>query len=117
MSGNTGGFQQLRNAAPIFAALGDPSRLSIIERLCEAGPLPTIRLQSGSGGVSRQGITKHLRVLEDAGLVESFRIGRDRQWQLRTEHLAELRAYLGQVTAEWDARLQRLKAFVEDGEG
>lgn len=107
------GLRQYQSAAPVFAALGDPSRLSIIERLCAAGPLPTTRLQ---GGVSRQGITKHLRVLEEAGLVESFRVGRDRQWQLRTEHLAAMRTYLDRVAAEWDVRLLRLKALVEDGQ-
>ena len=100
--------------APVFAALGDPCRLSIIERLCEAGPLPTAMLNN-SGKVSRQGLTKHLRVLEIAGLVGSFRVGRDRHWEVRTEQLASLRAYLEQVTIEWEARLARLKLLVEEG--
>lgn len=103
-----------KNNAPLFSALGDPCRLSIIERLCEHGPLPTIRLTDGGRGVSRQGITKHLRVLEDAGLVESFRVGKDRLWQVRVAQLATLRAYLDQIAAEWDARLKRLKLLVED---
>jgi DNA-binding transcriptional ArsR family regulator len=66
-------------AVPLFAALGDPVRLAMIARLCDSGPLPTIELKQGVG-VSRQAITKHLQVLESAGLVRSERVGRDRQW-------------------------------------
>ena len=70
------------DAAPIFAAPGDPSRLPIVLRLCEPGPLATTDLIAG-GAISRQGLTRQLRVLEEAGLVESFRAGRDRHWRLR----------------------------------
>jgi DNA-binding transcriptional ArsR family regulator len=105
------------STAPLFAALGDPCRLSIIDRLCEAGPLPTIKLNDSGMGVSRQGLTKHLRVLEDAGLVDSFRAGRDRHWQVRTEQFATLRAYLDQVSIEWETRLERLKCLVEEEAG
>ncbi|MET0429060.1 MAG: helix-turn-helix transcriptional regulator [Microvirga sp.] len=104
----------LGSAAPIFAALGDPIRLSIIGQLCESGPLPTVRLQGASRGVSRQGLTKHLRVLEDAGLVDSVRIGRDRQWRLQPRRIAMLRQHLEDVSAAWDGRIERLRAFVED---
>ncbi|MBZ9936565.1 metalloregulator ArsR/SmtB family transcription factor [Mesorhizobium sp. BR1-1-16] len=114
MSGGTT-VQHLEVTAPIFAALGDPSRLSIIERLGADGPLPTTRLNGPGSGVTRQGITKHLRVLENAGLVESFRVGRDRLWRLRTEQLVIARGYLDQVSAEWDGRLARLKSLVESG--
>lgn len=114
MLGGDPEFEYLASAAPIFAALGDPVRLSIVRRLCECGPLPTVRLKEGAGGVSRQGITKHLRVLEDAGLVESSRLGRDRQWRLQDQQIAVLRQYLDQISAQWDARLGRLKALIED---
>lgn len=104
-------------AAPIFAALGDPYRLAIVERLCAGGPLPTATLSRVGKSVSRQGLTKHLHVLEDAGLVESFRVGRDRHWQVRRERIGDVKAQLDRLEAAWDARLGRLRAFVEEGEG
>jgi DNA-binding transcriptional ArsR family regulator len=97
----------------MFAALGDPIRLEIVERLCASGPLATMRLTDGAG-VTRQGITKHLRVLEQAGLIESRRAGRDREWQVRLGEIAELRARLDQISALWDVRIERLRAFVEE---
>ena len=100
--------------APIFSALADPVRLAIVARLCKEGPLPTIDLKQGAGGVSRQGITKHLQVLEHVGLVESSRVGRDRQWRLQVQQFAAIREYLDWVSAQWDRRLERLRAFVED---
>jgi DNA-binding transcriptional ArsR family regulator len=99
--------------APVFAALGDPCRLSIMACLCNGGPLPTMALTQACGAVTRQGMTKHLRVLESAGLIESFRRGRERLWQVRTGPMAELRQDLDRLSAEWDARLARLKALVE----
>jgi len=99
-------------AAPVFAALGDPVRLAIIDRLCAGGPLPTIRLQQGRL-LSRQAITKHLRVLERAGLVCSSRSGRDRLWQLQERQLVRMREYLDRMSVQWDERLARLKLLVE----
>lgn len=113
MSGSVHTPAGLPSAAPIFAALGDSCRLSIVERLCLDGPLPTSGLNDG-GGVSRQGLTKHLRVLESAGLVDSFRVGRDRHWRVRPEQLTTVRTYLDQIAAEWDARLNRLRALIDD---
>jgi DNA-binding transcriptional ArsR family regulator len=104
----------LSRAAPIFAALGDPVRLAMLARLSRNGPLPTISFKKGCG-VTRQGITKHLRVLEEAGLVSSNRVGRDRQWEIRAPQLAAARGYLNRISAQWDLRLGRLRAFVEDG--
>jgi DNA-binding transcriptional ArsR family regulator len=102
------------NAAPVFAALGDPVRLAILDRLSGGGPLPTVRLQRGRN-LSRQAITKHLRVLERAGLVCSRRSGRDRLWQLQERQLLRTREYLEQRSAQWDARLVRLRSMVEGG--
>lgn len=99
-------------AAPLFAALGDPVRLAMIAKLCEHGPLPTIQLKH-SIGLSRQAVTKHLAVLEDAGLVISERVGRDRQWRMQAQRLAAVRARLEQISAQWDVRLERLRALVE----
>jgi DNA-binding transcriptional ArsR family regulator len=103
----------LTRTAPLFAALGDPVRLAMVARLCTDGPLPTISLKQGTP-VSRQAVTKHLRMLEDAGLVQSQRVGRDRLWQIETRQLTEVRRYLDQISAQWDATVERLRRFVED---
>lgn len=100
-------------AAPVFAALGDPFRLAVVARLCRDGPMPTARLTAGSG-ITRQAVTKHLRALEDAGLVRSGRAGRDRLWQVERPRLAAMRDYLDEISREWDDRLARLRAFVEE---
>ena len=107
--------EDLSTAAPMFAALGDSVRLAMLARLCADGPLPTVSLKQGAD-VTRQGITKHLHVLEEAGLVSSERVGRDRQWQIRAQQLAAAREYLDLVSAQWDLRLERLRAFVEASE-
>jgi DNA-binding transcriptional ArsR family regulator len=99
-------------AAPLFAALGDRVRLAMIARLSAGGPLPTIRL-TREAGLTRQAVTKHLKVLEGAGLVHSQRVGRDRSWRLEARRLAQARAYLDRISALWDARIERLRAFVE----
>jgi DNA-binding transcriptional ArsR family regulator len=105
--------EQLAQAAPLFAALGDPVRLDIVQRLCRQGPLPTVQLRQGTR-ISRQAITRHLQVLEDAGLVASGRVGRDRQWKMQARQLAALSACLERISVQWDTRLERLKALVED---
>ena len=97
---------------PIFAALGDPVRLAIVARLCSDGPLPTITLKDQTG-VSRQGVSKHLRLLQQSGLVRSAREGRDRVWRIETRRIAQARTYLALMSAQWDARLERLRSFVE----
>src|SRR5437763_11336944 len=103
---------QLAKAVPIFAALGEAIRLSMIAQLSSEGPLPTIQLKQRTD-ISRQAVTKHLRILEDAGLVRSDRVGRDRLWRVDTRHLVEVRKYLDQISAQWDQRLERLRTLVE----
>ncbi|HSV57262.1 MAG TPA: metalloregulator ArsR/SmtB family transcription factor [Variovorax sp.] len=103
---------QLADAAPVFAALGDATRLAIVARLCHEGPQSIVRLTEGSA-VSRQAISKHLRALEGAGLVRSDRSGRECIWALRTQRLAQARRYLDQISTQWDDALERLRAFVE----
>ena len=103
---------RLAQAAPVFAALGDPSRLRIVARLCNGGPLSIVRLTEG-GEVSRQAVSKHLRALEDAGLVRSIRAGRERIWELETRRLAEAGHWLAVISTQWDQALGRLKVFVE----
>lgn len=107
--------ENLGNAAPLFAALGDETRLNIVARLCAAGPQSIVRLTEGTK-VSRQAITKHLHALADAGLVRSTRDGRERIWQLQTKRLADVRGYLDQISTQWDDAIERLRAFVEHDE-
>lgn len=102
----------LSEAAPLFAALGDPTRLHIVARLCAGGPLSIARLTEGSR-VSRQAITKHLDALSEAGILRSERAGRERIWQLQPRRLAEVRRYLDQISEQWDQALGRLRALVE----
>ncbi|MHB8576572.1 MAG: ArsR/SmtB family transcription factor [Dehalococcoidia bacterium] len=107
------GTTETAHAAPLFAALGDETRLALVNRLSDAGPLSIARLTSGSG-VTRQAITKHLRVLADAGFVHGVRRGRERIWELDTERLDEARRGLDQISQRWDEALDRLKRFVEE---
>src|SRR5271168_1324543 len=81
---------KLADAAPIFAALGDDTRLHIVARLCGDGPLSIVQL-ADTAAVSRQAVTKHLRALEVVGLARSSRVGRKRIWELQTKRLAEAR--------------------------
>jgi DNA-binding transcriptional ArsR family regulator len=103
---------RLRESAPVFAALGDETRLRIVARLCEEGPLSITRLSEGAG-VSRQAITKHLNALSHAGLARSARSGREQIWELETRRLELARRYLDQISSQWDVALARLTAFVE----
>jgi len=106
---------RIAGAAPIFAALGDETRLRIVARMSGEGPLSIMRLAAGAA-VSRQAITKHLHALEDAGLARSSRVGRERIWELRTRRLFEATRYLDQISQHWDAALDRLRALVEKEE-
>jgi DNA-binding transcriptional ArsR family regulator len=101
------------NPAPVFAALGDETRLEIVARLCKHGPLSISRLTDGTR-ISRQGITKHLDALSAAGVVRSERAGRERIWQIETKQLAEARGYLDRISVQWDAVIERLRLFVEN---
>ncbi|MDY7228101.1 ArsR/SmtB family transcription factor [Hyalangium rubrum] len=103
---------ELNASAPIFAALGDETRLRLVSRLCVEGPMSIARLSDGSG-VTRQAITKHLHVLADAGLVRGTRHGRESLWELEPQRLEEARRCLDHISRQWDEALGRLKALVE----
>jgi DNA-binding transcriptional ArsR family regulator len=103
---------QLAGVAVVFAALGDATRMRIVARLCEAGPLSIVRLTQGSN-ISRQAIAKHLYALKNAGLVQSDRKGRERIWELRLPRLNQARHYLDRISNQWDAALERIRDFVE----
>ena len=106
---------KLAEAAPVFAALGDETRLKLVARLCTSGPQSIVRLTHGAK-VSRQAITKHLHALAHAGVVRSRREGRERIWEIQTKRLAEVRQYLDQISGQWDEALGRLRALVEKEE-
>lgn len=99
--------------ARLFAALGDETRLRLVSRLCDEGPLSVTAL-TGGFQVTRQAITKHLLVMEEAGLVRHSRHGRESVWQLTPERLDDARHYLEQISRQWDDALGRLRAFVEE---
>jgi DNA-binding transcriptional ArsR family regulator len=101
------------NAAPIFAALGDETRLHLVARLGREGPLSIAKLTERTT-ITRQAVAKHLRVLEGAGVVASSRDGRESVWTLETKRLEDVRAHLDVISRQWDDTLERLRAFVED---
>jgi DNA-binding transcriptional ArsR family regulator len=105
----------LRHAAPVFAALGDGVRLCLVARLSAGGPLSISRLSRGVP-VTRQAVTKHLHVLEEAGLVAGTRRGREQIWELQPAALAEARRALDTIGSQWENALGRLKDFVESGD-
>lgn len=104
--------QRFAAAAPVFAALGDETRLSIVARMCTSGPQSIVQLTEG-GEVTRQAVTKHLQALALAGLVRSRRQGRERIWSLQPTRLAEAKQHLELISSQWDAAIERLRAFVE----
>jgi DNA-binding transcriptional ArsR family regulator len=102
-----------RNHALVFAALGDETRLSLVAVLCGGQPRSISQLTERSR-LTRQAITKHLRVLEGAGLVHSVRSGRESLFRFDPEPIEEIKEYLELVSEQWDQALARLKSFVED---
>ncbi len=99
-------------SAPLFAALGDETRLELLARLCAGGPQSIARLTAGSH-VTRQAVTKHLLVLADAGLVSSSRRGRETRWTLQPAQLEVARRYLDRMEEQWTWRLQALERHLE----
>jgi DNA-binding transcriptional ArsR family regulator len=102
----------LADSLPVFAALADETRLRLVSRLCEEGPSSIAQLTSGSE-VTRQAISKHLRLMEEAGLLRARRQGRESVWELEPRRLDAVRRCLDEISAQWDGALGRLKAFVE----
>ncbi|HEY0593391.1 MAG TPA: metalloregulator ArsR/SmtB family transcription factor [Thermoanaerobaculia bacterium] len=102
----------LARSAPLFAALGDPTRLRVVARLSAHGPLSISELTEGAD-VSRQAVTKHLEVLATTGLVHDFRKGRERVWELAPDRLDDARRALDLIAKRWDEAIERLRALVE----
>lgn len=101
-----------KTPAAVFAALGDATRLSVLTRLCNGQPQSISRLTAGTN-LSRQAVTKHLRVLAHAGVVRNLRVGRENLFALEPQPLAEVRDYLDRIAKEWDDALARLKSHLE----
>ena len=104
--------RKLAGSAPIFAALGDETRLRLVASLSTKGPMSIANLTEGTD-VTRQAIAKHLRVMELAGLVRSSRKGREAIFQLEPDRLDDARHWLDAIATEWDSALARLAKFVE----
>ncbi len=102
----------LRHAVPIFAALGDQTRLRLIAILCAGGAMSIAQLTAGTD-MTRQGITKHLQILAGAGLVHDVKVGRERRWQFEPSQIEEARRSLDLIAQQWDQALNRLKMAVE----
>lgn len=105
--------RRARDAAPRFAALGDPTRLQLVERLGDGQPRPVTSLARGFR-MSRQAVSKHLAVLEAAGLLRREQVGRESRYSIEPDAVAELQAYLDRVARQWDDALARLRAHVEN---
>jgi DNA-binding transcriptional ArsR family regulator len=103
---------QITNSASVFFALGDETRLGLLARLCDDGPTSIAKLTE-SFDMTRQAISKHLRVMADAGVVHSTQRGRESIWRLEPKRLADARQHLDAISAQWTGALQRLKRFVE----
>lgn len=112
MSAALKGARRVAEAAPVFAALGDETRLKLLSRLCQEGPLSISRLSEGAP-ITRQAVTKHLDTLEGSGLVQASQKGRERIYEFAPARLRAAQRYLAQVSAEWDDALERLRRYVE----
>jgi DNA-binding transcriptional ArsR family regulator len=106
--------RKVTGAAPLFAALGDPTRLALLQRLSKGGPA-SISVLADDFDTTRQGVTKHLRVLEAAGIIGGERRGREHVWAINPGRLAEAQRHLEVIARGWDDALARLKAHLEEG--
>jgi len=100
-------------SALVFAALGDATRLELVSRLGDGQQHSIAELTEGLG-LTRQGVTKHLHVLQRAGVVSCERVGRESRFAIRPDSLGNARDYLARASAQWDEAIERLRASVED---
>lgn len=107
------GLAAFKTRASVFAALGDETRLSVLARLANGEAQSISRLTAGTN-LTRQAVTKHLRILEVAGVVRSVRVGRESQFEFEPKPIDDVREYLDHVSKQWDGALARLKSLVED---
>jgi DNA-binding transcriptional ArsR family regulator len=105
--------RSLTSAALLFAALGDPTRLTLLQRLSHGGPASIATLAAGQS-MTRQGVTKHLHVLAAAGIIDGDRQGREQVWAVNPRRLADGRRHLDVIAAGWDEALARFKMLAEE---
>ena len=98
--------------ARVFAALGDKTRLALVARLC-SGEAASISPLADDSKLTRQAITKHLGVLERAGIVSSTQSGRERLFSFEDEPIKELQQYLASVSKQWEQTTARRKSHTE----
>jgi DNA-binding transcriptional ArsR family regulator len=103
----------LTSAALLFAALGDPTRLTLLQRLADGGPA-SISMLAEAFAITRQGVTKHLQVLAAAGVIDGSRQGREQVWTLNPKRLAEGLRHIEAIATGWDEALARFKLLVEE---
>ena len=103
----------MKTQASLFAALGDKTRLAMVAELSNGEAQSISQLTIGTH-LTRQAVTKHLRVLESAGVVRSARVGRENVFELAPKAIDDARGYLAHVSRQWDAALARLKSLVEN---
>ncbi len=103
----------LEVSADLFAALGDETRLVLLREIARSGPVSLARLTEHTE-VTRQAVTKHLRVLEGTGLVESKRDGRESLWRVKDARFEQAKRYLALIERQWDDAIDRLKTLIEE---
>lgn len=101
-----------RNAAAVFAALGDETRLRLVAVLCAGSAMSIAQLTAGTD-ITRQSVTQHLQVLANAGLVRDVKVGRERLWEFEPMHLEAARQSLETIAHQWYHALMKLKLAVE----
>lgn len=102
----------LEKSVPVFAALGDETRVKIVAALCVGGALSITQLTAGTE-LTRQAVTKHLAVLHQVGLVRDAKVGRERRWEFEPNRLDDARRSLETIASQWDRALERLRVEVE----
>lgn len=113
MSRETNNTLNILKNAPIFTALADPMRRELLVNLAESSPKTATQLSRHYTEITRQGIIKHLNILEDAGLVAVHQMGREKRYTLTPEPLSDLDLWIKALNAKWDERLMRLKTLLE----
>jgi DNA-binding transcriptional ArsR family regulator len=103
---------ELSKSAPMFAALGDATRLRLIAVLCAEGAMSIAQLTAGTD-ITRQAVTKHLHVLAEAGLVRDIKVGREHLWEFERAQLEEARHSLELIALQWDRALMKLRLALE----
>jgi len=107
--------QTYEHEQSLFAALADPVRRGLLLNLAEHSPRTATQLAQ-EYPITRQGILKHLTILEDAGMVAVRQAGREKRYSLTPEPLEELEQWIDNLGAKWDERLLRLKTMLEQGQ-